>query len=423
MKEINKIDDKEKMKYLEENLGDNILPLPIFEGSLPGTNPNEILLFYKKETFIQTLQESLLKTIKHYNLFSSRLIMIDQNKFALQYCNDGAVIKVLPPLDATFDNIHIEDIKKMMVHVKTLPGEPLFAVTGIPVKDGILGAVSCSHAIGDGISLMLFLYAWSCIIQGRSFLSPSKQRLFKGSPIDFDGIDKVFVPSLSELSDQIQSRIKSVSRTETYTEREYFSDEFLAEVKNEAKSVNKKYVISDNQIIISFLLKKYHDRILPHTDRIIMRNPVNLRDVHPDIDPFYLGNAHFDSITEFAKDEINKMSLYEIAYRIKESIANMRNENYVKKIVCLSQYGIEFKPEILKSRPPSNEEADILSSNLTHWNDLENLGLGSNIGSLPYIGLAFYKTGFTMLKEKTGRIFAQITSRYPFICEHVERSV
>jgi len=91
--------------------------------------------------------------------------------------------------------------------------------------------------------------------------------------------------------------------------------------------------------------------------------------------------------------------------------------------VCLSTYGVGFKPEILKSRPPSNEEADILSSNLTHLNDLENPGLGSNIENLSFIRIAFYKTGFTMLKEKTGRIFAQITSRYPFIYEHLERSV
>ena len=66
------------------------------------------------------------------------------------------IINLLPPINATFDNINIDDIKKMIVHVKTLPGEPLFAVTGIPIKDGIFGGISCSHAVGDGISLTSF---------------------------------------------------------------------------------------------------------------------------------------------------------------------------------------------------------------------------------------------------------------------------
>lgn len=410
----NNIGNGLKIKYLKENLGKNIIPLSAFEESLPGTNPLEVLLFYKKNYPIPKLREDLLKTIGHYNIFSSRLIMTDQNKFALQYCTDGTVINVLPTIDAFFDEISMNDIKNMMVHVQTLPGEPLFAVTGIPIKDGILAAISCSHAIGDGISLMLFLFAWSCIIEGRGFPPPSPQRLFKGQPVHFDKIDKVFIPPLSELRDRIQRSVNNTTTKETYSTREYFSDEFLQEIKNKAKSENKECVISNNQIIVSLLLKKYHRHILPNTDRVVIRNPVNLRDVHPDIDAFFIGNAHFDSETVFTKDEINAMPAHEIALRLKESITNMRNENYVKEIVSLTEYGIDFNADVLKNRLPPNVEADILSSNMTHLNDIESMFLGSNVGSFLYIGLAFYQTGFTILKEKCGRIFAQITSRYPF---------
>jgi len=261
---------------------------------------------------------------------------------------------------------------------------------------------------------MLFLYAWSCIIEGKNFLPPSPQRLFKGHPVHFDTIDKVFIPPLYELSNRLQRSVNHTDKTETYFAREYFSDEFLQEIKNKAKSENKKYVISNNQIIVSLLLKKYHHLILPNTDRIVIRNPVNLRDVHPDIDAFFIGNAHFDSETVFTKDEINTMPAHEIAFRLKESITNMRNEKYVKEIVSLTEYGIDFNADVLKNRLPPNVEADILSSNMTHLNDIESMFLGSNVGRFLYIGLAFYKTGFTILKEKSGRIFTQITSRYPF---------
>jgi hypothetical protein len=301
----------------------------------------------------------------------------------------------------------------MMVHVKTLPGEPLLALTGIPIKDGVFGAISCSHAIADGISLILFLHAWGCVIEGKSFPLPSTQRLFKGDPISSDEIDKALTPRLSELSDAIQNRVKRNKNIKTYSKREYFSDEFLDEIKNKAKSENEKYIFSNNQIITSFLLKKYHGVILPNTDRIVLRTPVSFRDIHPDIDSLYIGNAQYYCVTEYKKDEIDKMSIYDVAYRLKESIVNMRNENFIKKLSYVSNYGIEVKTDILKNNPPANMDADILATNLTHLNDLESLGLGADIGSILYISLAYYKTNFIMLKERSGRIFAEITSRYP----------
>jgi hypothetical protein len=128
----------------------------------------------------------------------------------------------------------------------------------------------------------------------------------------------------------------------------------------------------------------------------------------------YIGNAYFDNIAEFTKDDIDKMSLYQIAYRLKESMINTRNENFIKEISYLSKYGIEFKTDVYKYYRSDNIDTDIVSSNLTHINDLESLGMGSNILSILYMSSPA-QTGFTMLKEKSGRIFAQITSLYPLM--------
>jgi len=175
--------NREQTAYLEDNYGKNILPLSVLENErMIGGSPNEILYFYKKDNPISKLKESIIKTIGHYNLFSSRLIMIGENKFALQYCTDGARLIDLPPIDALASEISLDDIKKMMVYVKTLPGEPLFAITGIPVKDGILAGISCSHTVADGISMLLFLYAWMCITEGKSFLPRLPRDYLKGNP-------------------------------------------------------------------------------------------------------------------------------------------------------------------------------------------------------------------------------------------------
>ncbi len=109
MMEIHKPDNKINIQYLEDHYGKSILPLPICDNEIRvGSKPMEDLLFYKKGTSVLKLKESLFETIKYYNLFSSRLIRIDNNKFAIQYCTDGVSINVLPPLNATFDNINID---------------------------------------------------------------------------------------------------------------------------------------------------------------------------------------------------------------------------------------------------------------------------------------------------------------------------
>lgn len=408
----NLTDHQAKTAYLEQHYGKDILPLSAFEQTMPGSEPIEIIFFYKKDTPVSKLRESGLKTIEHYNLFSSRLIMTGQDKFALQYCTDGALDVVLPFMDKKFDEIDIDEIKSKMVHVKTLPGEPLFAVTGIPVRDGIFAGISCSHTVADGISLMLFLYTWMCITEGKPFPLPSGQKLFHGKPVRSGDIDKVFTPPLSELSDVIQKRVRRVA-IKTYSKREYFSEDFLQDMKRGAKAEDPKYIISGNQIITAYLLKKYHSVMMPKTDRIVLRTPVNFRDIHPDIDPLYIGNAQYYCVTVYGKDEIDNMSVYDVAFRLKESISGMRNESFLKELSQISTYGIEIKTGLFKNNPPGNMDADILSTNLTHLNDLDSMGFGPDAGSILFMSVAYYKTNFIILKEKSGRIFAEITSMYP----------
>lgn len=403
--------NKEQIAYLEENYGKTILPLNIVENEdLLGTNSLEILFFWRRDSTALEGKESFLKAVEHYNLFSSRLIMIDDNKFALQYCTDGAGVHILPPINDTHDRMDIDDVRKMLVDVKTLPGEPLFALTLIKMTDGAFVGIHCSHAAGDAFSLIFLCFIWKCAIEGSDFPSPSTQRLFKGKPVFFNKIDKVFTPPLSALSDKIQNRIKS-NDTKIYSKNEYFTDEYFNEIKNQAKAENDKYIISSHQIMTAFLLKKYHDSILPNTERIVLRTPINLRDVYSDLDPMYMGNAYFASLTEFTKDEINKMSISQIAYRLTESVNKTKDKDNIKKILYLSEYGIEFKPEVFKNYTSFNVETDISSTNLTQLSDPSSIGLDNSLVNILYMGSPAQNC-FIMLNQKN-TLFAQVNSINP----------
>ncbi len=403
---------KGQKAYLEENMGKTILPFSNFENKIRlGTEAIEVLLYYKKDWTPQQYFEAFVKAANHFNLFSSRIIRMDDDKYALHYCTDGVQLHVLPPIDENFADVNIDEIKKKIVKVKTLPGEPLLSLTIVKLKDGSLGGVSCSHAVCDGIIFILFLSLWGCFIEGTEPHQPSPQRLFKGNPVSSNTIDKVFMPSLSELSDEIKERLKSVDE-KIYTKREYFPDALLDDIKKKAKLENEKYNISNNQIMNALIMKNYHKQMLPNADRVRLRTPINLRDVHPDIDSMYLGNAYFDSIADFSKEEMDRLSIYEIAYRLKESIAVMRDVEYIKGIASLTQYGIQLKSDLIENYSLYNVETDMISANLAHLNDIATLGLPEEKGKFLYVTTPVH-TGFVILKEESGKIFADITSRYP----------
>jgi len=107
------------------------------------------------------------------------------------------------------------------------------------------------------------------------------------------------------------------------------------------------------------------------------------------------------------------MSILHIARRLKESVTNARDNNFIKKILYLSKYGIELKADIIKNYSFYNVDTDIVSSNLIHLNDPQSLGLSSNLVNILYISAS--PTSFIMLKEKDGSMIAQITSRHPFV--------
>jgi hypothetical protein len=72
----------------------------------------------------------------------------------------------------------------------------------------------------------------------------------------------------------------------------------------------------------------------------------------------------------------------------------------------LSEYGIEFKPDVFKNYPPYNTDTDIISANLVHLNDLDTMNVGSDLGTILSVEAAM-QTGFTLLKEKSGSIFCR----------------
>jgi len=189
----------------------------------------------------------------------------------------------LTPMDKNFADVNIEDIKKKVVKVKHYPDEPLLSLTVIKLKDGSVGRSQLFTCRLRRHYVYPVPFSLGMFHRRHPTFATVSSKIIKGKPISSDKIDKVFIPSLSELSDEIKERLKSVDE-KIYTKREYFPDELLDDIKKKAKLENEKYNISNNQIMNALILKNYYKQMLPGADKIRLRTPINLRDVHPDID-------------------------------------------------------------------------------------------------------------------------------------------
>ena len=87
---------------------------------------------------------------------------------------------------------------------------------------------------------------------------------------------------------------------------------------------------------------------------------------------------------------------------MKESIAVMRNEDYIRGIASLSKYGIQLKSDLIENYSLYNVDTDMLSANLVHLNDIAALGPPDEKGKFLYVTTPVH--GFVILKEDSGKI-------------------
>ena len=126
---------------------------------------------------------------------------------------------------------------------------------------------------------------------------------------------------------------------------------------------------------MAFLLKRFYASI-PLTDdgKIIVRCPVDYRNIYSRTTKNYFGNAVKDAVAFFNPEDIEKLSLGAIATEILHAISSVNEESIHKSLNCLDRLCLQNGVDIFESVGCPG----LLVSNLSKFPmDKIDIGLGA----------------------------------------------
>ena len=190
--------------------------------------------------------------------------------------------------------------------VRGLPGDPLLLGSLTPTTEGCVIGLSVSHIVADGMTIFIFFAIWTALMSGKKPPKPSDQRSFEQSRIV-----KNFRPLRVPLATRVQSRndmYSTLNQEYTFLSLpDSLTTKLLTEVGPESPALN--------HIVAAHLLRRFEPNILPDSEILRLRIPIDMRNLHPSIDPLYLGNAFFDAVIAFSRNELGEQSLSALAYQ------------------------------------------------------------------------------------------------------------
>ncbi len=387
-------------------MNNRFLPLSMLDAQFVGADSFKLVFYYRKSFDIDHVYRSFRKVLQDFDILSSRLVRADTGDFLIQQTKTGALFVIQPAIkNKDINQIDLDINEEIAVKVEALPGRPMLIVTVTPIDSGVILGLSYSHIIADGYTLDMFCSAWEAVAQGKTYKMPSKQRSYKHGFSENQIMRK-------GMQINVNHHLASPRNSEKYHYREInVTKEFISSIHEKAQDQGK--LISEFQIVNAYLLKEYSQKILPGKDIVTVKNPVQIRKLHPDIDEGYVGNAFVDSITVFQGNEIENKSLIDIAVKIKNSIRQTKNCEYIKRVVTVQGSEIIINTELLMNSKyfEADPNRDIMITSLLDFSSKRNgwdFGTGKpcRTGKFQTVG----PNMFLLMRNNDGNINVSITS-------------
>lgn len=322
---------------------------------------------YQGHLNLQKFNKSIEKAINSFQAVSSRIKVISDYEIALEtgypVSAKSRSLEKEPALSSP------DEIESFLEPVENVEGNSLvnILITYTPTRSFV--GFSFSHMLGDGTSFFSFLNCLSKLSCSVKFEGTSSNRrdLLQISRLNDAGTEELF-----DATGYITPRPKNPDKFSLEVFK--VSNQELNERKRDC--TNQGAVVSSNDILMADLAKRFHRDIPSHKNQFIVRCPVDYRNTFG-LPPDYFGNAVRDAVAVFEVGEIDKLSLQEIAVRMRQSIQSIDRKSVEKSLICLDQLrrdnGIGVFEEV--GCP------GLLVSNLSKFPIPKiNLGLGAPIG-------------------------------------------
>ena len=334
----------------------------IFTGS--GSYPIEFIFAYQEKLDDKSLRSSLFEVIKHFPPVSSKLFKLTDYQYGFELSSEGLLFEVQE------SNVRFEENQAKYNYinpVSTLEGDPLTKIRITHTPGGSVLGVSISHAIADGFSYFHFLSSWAKLYQGKSFFPPIHQRSLLVS--DQDELQKIPVMPQDVLRDAglfLKDKRKVIKKEDLKWESRIFHFVELKELlAQEQKNTDTR--LSFNDIITAQLSKEYLYKWQAggQEDTCYISCPVDFRRILDGFPKTYFGNAVSLATTALSLEELNSISLSDLALRIRTNVKKVDRERINTNLLCLTALRNQRNINIFENIHVMHPGSGLLVTNLS----------------------------------------------------------
>lgn len=298
----------------------------------------------------------------------------------------GSRIKIVSDVEIVFESGHpvplrthrleeepnsIENLEpiQLLDLVENIEGAPLVKIVVTHTPSRTLVGFSFSHLLGDGASFFQFISVLSRICkEGDATINTCNQRELLQVRSRLSANEKLLFDSTGYIMPRPPNPLNYQTEIIKYS--------FSTLAKLRMDSEGREAPVSNNDIVMADLAKRFHSSIPLHNGKFIIRCPVDYRKIIG-LPVGYFGNAVRDALAIFEPEEFEKMELLDIAKRIKGAIRSVDKHSVIDSLASLDslrkKYGIRIFEQL--GCP------GLLVSNLSNFPvQSVDLGIGAPIG-------------------------------------------
>jgi shikimate O-hydroxycinnamoyltransferase len=355
----------------------NIYPLSpvdyIFTGA--GSQPITFAFYYSRQLDPLPMKSSLDKILGLFPLLKCRLVSVEEHTYGFQTSDDGPRFETIDT-DVPFSKSH--DIKQYINPVFSIEGHPLAGISIHRLPNGTLLAISISHALVDGFSYFHFLSSWARLNRGERILNPWVQRA--GLWPEFPCSAKALTPEdiFSRCGIFPDRKRDDLRSRKIHQEQVFLPKDMIRSYLAEAKKKYPGLAISENDVIVAWLWKKY----LPlwtnkeKNQETHVTCPFDFRRVLTGFPRNYLGCALCFATTSLDFGKLIKSPVEDLAVLIKRTISRVNDDYILKSMETLENLRKQKGLAVLEHIHLRHPEAGLIVTNLTRL-PISDLDFGS----------------------------------------------
>jgi len=385
---------------------DDRIKLSSIDRGFIGSRPLLNLQFYEQPLDPEHLYRCLLTTLDVLPTFSAKIVADEDGEHWLQHVEryfnfDVGEMRLHRDLSAT-DRIDLRELEGLVDDAPTALERPVMSVRLTRLPKGCALALSFSHSVADAETLKLFGLTLIHAIYQLELPTFSKQRCF---------------PFERRRQEPLLARQEGPSyRQHPYQSRHPPRPGQVEFLQLSADFVQQQHALlrqqglkcTSHDVIAAWLIKNHAYSLLTPRRQMNIRIPVDVRPLSKQLEPTYLGNSFVDSLLSWPVEQVEALSLGEIAQAIRTTLERVKSPAYLDERIFLDEHGINYSRFGAEDKQGFDPEGDVIITSVGEVAQFLDLGAGppTRFITFPAVPLAF-----VVEKHEGGYLISKFSAR------------